>query len=187
MLGKNVLQGSLFLGLLLGAGHALSEEYPALESGHGHDPVLDLPSDQTYVGLGSPIPSSNIPATIAPQASTAPKKRTATRSHTHQQKHSNATSDSEVLRLQAEVSRLQARVAELEVALINPPSAPAQCEAPRPSRGSAFDPVPEQSTDSIAKRLRVVGTLIRKYGRAYDYRTHTLGELLQILTQLDSQ
>lgn len=48
-----------------------------------------------------------------------------------------------------------------------------------------FDPVPSDHIESIAGRLLIVEEILRKYGRAYDYRSHTTNELQRILTKLD--
>ena len=81
------------------------------------------------------------------------------------------------------------------------PSAPkAQAKAPRatPKAQAAnpnpvkaekaeplFDQVPAEQVEGIANRLKLIDTLLRKYGRAYDYRTHTFKELEKILAQLE--
>jgi len=54
------------------------------------------------------------------------------------------------------------------------------------SESQSFDPVPPAQAESIAQRLKLVEILIRKYGRAYDYRMHTLRDLESILMQLDA-
>ncbi|MGZ3689387.1 MAG: hypothetical protein ACXWP5_02850 [Bdellovibrionota bacterium] len=48
-----------------------------------------------------------------------------------------------------------------------------------------FDPVPTAQVAPIASRLKIVDAILRKYGRAYDYRTHTFRELQEILEHLD--
>lgn len=50
-----------------------------------------------------------------------------------------------------------------------------------------FDPVPRGQEESIARRLKLVEIMIRRYGRAYDYRMHTLRDLENILAKLDAE
>jgi hypothetical protein len=38
----------------------------------------------------------------------------------------------------------------------------------------------------MGRRLQLVDSIIRRYGRAYDYRTHTIRELEQILAKLNA-
>ncbi len=57
---------------------------------------------------------------------------------------------------------------------------PAQTGSP------GFDAVPPGQAESIARRLKLVEIMIRKYGRAYDYRMHTLRDLEMILAKLDA-
>ena len=49
-----------------------------------------------------------------------------------------------------------------------------------------FDPVPPTRVDSILKRVKLVETILKKYGRAYDYRTVSSQDLEKILAQLES-
>jgi hypothetical protein len=49
----------------------------------------------------------------------------------------------------------------------------------------AYTPVPSDQRDSIANRLKLVEQLLRRHGRAYDYRIHTTQDLSQLLTKLD--
>ncbi len=49
----------------------------------------------------------------------------------------------------------------------------------------AYEPVPSDKRDSLARRLQIVERLIREHGRAYDYRIHTLSELETILRRLE--
>jgi hypothetical protein len=48
-----------------------------------------------------------------------------------------------------------------------------------------FDAVPSQHVESIALRLQLVEQILRKHGRAYDYRVHSTRELRGILKALD--
>jgi hypothetical protein len=50
-----------------------------------------------------------------------------------------------------------------------------------------FDAVPQSQADGISKRLGLVEEILRKYGRAYDYRTLTIKDLQAILADLDAQ
>lgn len=49
----------------------------------------------------------------------------------------------------------------------------------------SYDQVPPEQIDSIAHRLKRVEQILRKSGRAYDYRVHTNQELELILSELD--
>lgn len=49
-----------------------------------------------------------------------------------------------------------------------------------------YDLVPSDQVDPLGKRLQLVEILIRKYSRAYDYRAHTVQELVTILAKLDA-
>lgn len=51
---------------------------------------------------------------------------------------------------------------------------------------ASFDTVPAGQSDAILQRLKIVENLVRKYGRAYDYRAHTLKELQLIQSTLES-
>jgi hypothetical protein len=50
-----------------------------------------------------------------------------------------------------------------------------------------YDPVPAAEVSSIRQRVHLVDLLLRKYGRAYDYRTHPVRELKAVLADLDAQ
>ncbi len=85
------------------------------------------------------------------------------------------------------------QVASAEAVLPSPPAPPAQAHAPasvpaqpesaQAERG-AYDPVPSNQRAAIARRLRLAEKLILEYGRAYDYRIHTVAELEHILEKL---
>ena len=49
----------------------------------------------------------------------------------------------------------------------------------------SFDPVPQAHAESVAGRLAIVADLIRRHGRAYDYRALTTQELETIRGELD--
>lgn len=56
----------------------------------------------------------------------------------------------------------------------------------KPPTGSpSFDPVPADQTEALLKRLKLVETLIEKFGRAYDYRALTVSQLENILANLE--
>jgi hypothetical protein len=65
-------------------------------------------------------------------------------------------------------------------------SAPETTPLPPPETAQ-FDAVPVTQTEPMVRRLRLVETLIARYGRAYDYRTHTVVELQAILGQLEAE
>jgi uncharacterized protein YkwD len=71
------------------------------------------------------------------------------------------------------------------------PTSPLKASATAPTHSEVliekgkFDHVPSDQVDSIARRLKLVEVLLRKYGRAYDYRIHTLSELETILANLE--
>jgi hypothetical protein len=50
-----------------------------------------------------------------------------------------------------------------------------------------FDNVPEDQRSGVAKRLELVADLIKRHGRAYDYRQHTLKDLRAIIGELDDR
>lgn len=49
-----------------------------------------------------------------------------------------------------------------------------------------YDPVPADQVDALSKRLKLVEELIRKHGRAYDYRTLTIKELEALIEGLSA-
>jgi hypothetical protein len=57
--------------------------------------------------------------------------------------------------------------------------------APAAAAGAAYDPVPSDQVDGMGRRLKLVEELIRRHGRAYDYRVHTVRELESVLAKLD--
>jgi hypothetical protein len=68
------------------------------------------------------------------------------------------------------------------------PAAVANVAAPAklPDSGLAYDPVPSDQIDALGRRLQLTDALIRRHGRAYDYRTHTVRDLELILAKLDA-
>jgi len=60
-------------------------------------------------------------------------------------------------------------------------------ESIAPARSSPnYDSVPLNQRESIARRLKLIEQLVREYGRAYDYRSHTNQDLEKILAQLET-
>jgi hypothetical protein len=52
---------------------------------------------------------------------------------------------------------------------------------------ATFDSVPQAQADGVAKRLKLVEEIVRRYGRAYDYRSLTSKDLELILAELDAK
>jgi hypothetical protein len=50
----------------------------------------------------------------------------------------------------------------------------------------AYDLVPSEQKDAIVERMKICEVLIEKYGRAYDYRVHTLKDLRAVLEDLEN-
>ena len=85
------------------------------------------------------------------------------------------------------VEALEAELKDLrEKVTASPSPAPAEETAATEAteKTPAYDSVPSDQTDSIIKRLQLTEELVRKYGRAYDYRTHTTQSLQAILSDL---
>jgi hypothetical protein len=55
-----------------------------------------------------------------------------------------------------------------------------------PTKEPSFDPVPQDQAELIARRLQLIDQLIRRHGRAYDYRTLTVRQLESILARLEA-
>ena len=70
------------------------------------------------------------------------------------------------------------------------PQPPAASEAakkkPAVAAKGGYELVPSTQAEPIIHRLKIVEELIRKFGRAYDYRVHTVKELQSILSQLEA-
>ncbi len=79
--------------------------------------------------------------------------------------------------LEQEVTSLKAELARLKV-----PTAPAV-----EKKKAEYDAVPAEHVASVVKRLKAVEKLMREYGRAYDYRAHTLAEFENLLRQLRAE
>jgi hypothetical protein len=54
-----------------------------------------------------------------------------------------------------------------------------------PAVSAPYDSVPTDQVKPIARRLQVVSEILSRFGRAYDYRSHTLRELEAILHGLE--
>lgn len=67
-----------------------------------------------------------------------------------------------------------------------PPMPNSVATLPAASREATYDAVPLGQVDSILKRLKVVGEILEKFGRAYDYRIHTTQEFEAILARLEA-
>jgi hypothetical protein len=65
-------------------------------------------------------------------------------------------------------------------------TAPSKIAPKLPDSALSYDLVPSDQVDPLAKRLALVETLIRRYSRAYDYRTHTVRDLQMILAKLEA-
>jgi hypothetical protein len=50
----------------------------------------------------------------------------------------------------------------------------------------SFDLVPSDQAHPVIRRIHLVEEIVRRHARAYDYRTHTVRELEQILAKLDA-
>jgi hypothetical protein len=86
----------------------------------------------------------------------------------------------------SEVSHPAPPVSELSVP--RPPSTTASV-LPRPEavmEWGKFESVPEDQKQAFGKRLALMNEIIQKYGRAYDYRTHTIAELQKLLQILET-
>ena len=88
--------------------------------------------------------------------------------------------------LQKRLSQLETEVSELRKQALVPSQVRSQ-ERPKLrekplqiATSDGFDSVPIQSRDSIIRRLKLVELILRKEGKAYDYRNHTTRELEQL-------
>ena len=52
-------------------------------------------------------------------------------------------------------------------------------------RTTKFDQVPEQRISDVAQRLKYTNEILKRFGRAYDYRLMTLAEFQKTLNELD--
>lgn len=65
--------------------------------------------------------------------------------------------------------------------------APVPTDAPKVLAAPViYDSVPGDQKDAVLKRIRLVETLVAKYGRAYDYRAYTIAQLEKALNRLES-
>ena len=65
------------------------------------------------------------------------------------------------------------------------PAASAPTASKNHSTEATFDAVPMEQIEPFLKRIRLVEELLEKYGRAYDYRVHTVRDLEVIRAQLE--
>lgn len=70
------------------------------------------------------------------------------------------------------------------VVVYRAPKKKAAAKPVAPVKGT-FDAVPAEHAAGVAKRLVLVDRLIREFGRAYDYRIHTVADLETILKDLE--
>ncbi len=52
---------------------------------------------------------------------------------------------------------------------------------------SQFDEVPKEKMDEIAVRIKYTYEILKRFGRAYDYRSTTLSQLKQTLAELEKE
>ena len=172
-------QISVFATLLLGsstlswAAKIPHEIYPATEN--EAPPALTL-EEPTKIKEPAPIQSEATPAV-------ASKKRISKRAAKKLAKLEKSPLTKRVEALEEQLKDLQDKMTATAAA--------AATEIPEPTtqadeKASAYDTVPGEQTDSILKRLKLAEELVRKYGRAYDYRTHTTQSLQAILNGLKS-
>jgi hypothetical protein len=64
--------------------------------------------------------------------------------------------------------------------------APATTKAAPQMTTTGYDPVPSDQVNALSQRLKLVDTLIRRHGRAYDYRMHTVRDLEAVLARLEA-
>lgn len=97
-----------------------------------------------------------------------------------------AETDARIQALEAQVKALQSTQAPQTVGDTRPgtsaPSAASNDTAT--SQPSKYDAVPADQINPLLRRMKIVQELVQKYGRAYDYRVHTVAELEGILAQL---
>lgn len=88
----------------------------------------------------------------------------------------------------AGIARPQPVIVQPVQALPTPAAVAANGTAPDklPDSGLSYDPVPSDQINALGRRLQLVDALIRRHGRAYDYRTHTVRDLELILAKLDA-
>ena len=60
-------------------------------------------------------------------------------------------------------------------------------KTPQLEDSSEYDQVPKDHIDEISERIQVVDQILRKTGKAYDYRSVTLAELKKILQDSDEE
>ena len=78
------------------------------------------------------------------------------------------------------------QVLEKEIETLKSKNAASNSALPDSAK-NPFDNVPEEQRAAIVKRLELVADLIKRHGRAYDYRQHTLKDLRSIISELDDR
>lgn len=53
------------------------------------------------------------------------------------------------------------------------------------SRAKKYDAVPDERISELAQRLKFTNEILKRFGRAYDYRLMTLGEFKKVLAELE--
>ncbi len=95
-------------------------------------------------------------------------------------KKSASESEERIQALEAQVKALQTTTPAPEVQNTKPGEAAQKAD----SSSNPYDAVPADQINPLMKRMQLVRELVQSYGRAYDYRTHTVAELQGILAGL---
>jgi hypothetical protein len=105
--------------------------------------------------------------------------------------------DAEISSLKQENAVMQKRLAALEAAqpttvyepTVEASTATPMATKPEPAKvaaGDGFDAVPDERVREIAERLKYTNEILKRFGRAYDYRSTTLSEFKKILAKLEA-
>jgi hypothetical protein len=142
--------------------------YYALSSGH--------------VAWSATTPSS----TELPTETKVEKSENGANSKTSAKKNlTKSETDARIQALEAQVKALQSTQAPQTVGDTRPGTASsAEANDSSQQQNSKFDAVPADQINPLLRRMKIVQELVQKYGRAYDYRVHTVAELEGILAQL---
>ncbi|MEW6058367.1 MAG: hypothetical protein AB1540_17335, partial [Bdellovibrionota bacterium] len=89
----------------------------------------------------------------------------------------------EINELKRQNKELQKRLVVLEEARAEKKAVPAQAEK---KSEPAYD-VPDQRISEVAERLKYTNDILKRFGKAYDYRSTTLKEFKRILADLESK
>jgi hypothetical protein len=117
----------------------------------------------------------------------ARRKKTLARKKAKSRRNAKRGKLSEVERLRRENAVLRRRVRDLKDQrgadrLIAGTDA---CQISPEDTDPTFDFVPDRKVSQIRSRLKLVGLLLKRHGRAYDYRAYTSNQLLTLLKVLD--